>query len=127
MEQYCHFCKFLLTPETKITTFDANENMLVVCQDKMACIGRVRQAEHLARMLEDKPQIDENDRLREKFGHLPKEEQLKAMFNLEMKDFFRTTPTRGGCVYYELPDGTKYIWEIFEKYWHKAIVREQKV
>lgn len=120
MEQLCDKCRTPLTAETKMTTFDAQQNRLTVCKNKNECDNRIRKEEWKVKEEAERPMVEEQNRLINEFGHLPKEEQLKQMFNIEMKDFSKEIPTRGGVVYYQLPDGTQYQWHLFQSVWRKC-------
>lgn len=116
-QQLCARCQFSLTPETKMTTFDAKQNRLITCKDRSACDDRIYQEEKKAREERDRPFIEEANRLIKEFGHLPKEEQLTKMFGITMNDFSREEKTRGGVVNYYLSDGSKYVWHLFKHVW----------
>jgi hypothetical protein len=93
---------------------------LIVCKNKYECDNRVDREERKVKEEADRPFLEEQARLIDEFGYLPKEEQLKKMFNIEMKDFSKEIPTRGGVIYYQLPNGTQYVWDIFALVWKKC-------
>lgn len=121
-EELCAKCLIALTPETRISSCDEKANLIIVCKDKVKCEQRIQSAAHEEYMKTKRSQIEDNEKIRKEFGHLPKNEQLKAAYNLSMNDFVKEIKTRGGVVYYETSDGTRYVWSLFDNYWSKAIV-----
>jgi len=120
MAELCGLCKEPLTPETRMTQFDLQQNMLIVCYNRGACSDRVHKAKRAAREEAERPQREEAERLIREFGHLPQDEQIQAMFKLRMDAFVDIQRTRGGVTYYILANGDRYCWDLFEKFWTKV-------